>query len=253
MAVATTMLITTPLLAVFAWRRWRYGKPLLALLAAIFVIDLAFLAANAGKIAHGGWFSLLVGGVIFTAMATWKTGRRVLLERLRGSAMPAAAFLADVAANPLPRVAGTAVFLSGDPEGTPLALLHNIRHNKVLHERTVFVHVATEEIPTVPPESRATRESLGQGFHRVFLRFGFMEQPDVPAALAAVRSEEFPIDPAMASYFLGREKLIPTGRSGMVRWREVLFTYLAENAESATAFFCLPTNRVVEIGTLVEV
>jgi len=253
MSVATTMLITTPLLAVVAWRSWRHGKLCSVAFLAFIVIDAAFFAANASKITHGGWFSLLVGGAFFAIMTTWDGGRRVLRARLRETAMPADLFLEDVARNELPRVAGTAVFLSADPEGTPHALLHNIKHNKVLHERVIFLHAATAEVPYVAADSRATLRSLGHGFYRVHLRFGFMEDPDVPAALDSLRSEEFPMIAAAASYFLGREKLIPTGRSGMARWREVLFTQLADNAESATTYFCLPANRVVEIGAQVEV
>jgi KUP system potassium uptake protein len=253
MSVATTMLITTPLLAVVAWKGWRYGKVLSIVFVAMLVIDAAFFTANASKITHGGWFSLLVGGAFFAMMTTWHGGRRVLQARLRETAMPADLFLEDVARSELPRVAGTAVFLSANPEGTPHALLHNIKHNKVLHERVIFLHAATAEVPYVPPEARSAVRPLGQGFFRVQLRFGFMEEPNVPAALDALRTGEFPIDASAASYFLGREKLIPTGRSGMSRWREVLFTQLADNAESATTYFRLPPNRVVEIGSQVEV
>jgi KUP system potassium uptake protein len=252
MAVTATMLITTLLLCVVARRRWGWGWGVLALAAAFLPVDLAFLGANLFKIDDGGWFSLLIAALGFALMSTWKRGRVVLRERLEETGLPLELFLPDLETNKLPRVPGTAVFLAGDPSGTPLALLHNVKHNKVVHELNVLLTLVTDDVPYVPEPERATVKPLGQGFFRVVAHHGFMDLPDVPKLLRQVRSAALPIDLERTSYFLGRERLIPAGRSGMARWREWLFSVMSQNAQSATTYFRIPPGHVVELGTQVE-
>jgi KUP system potassium uptake protein len=252
-AVTATMVITTLLL--FRVERERWGWPLWA--SALFTggflaVDLAFFGANIVKIPHGGWFPLVVGAVIFTLMSTWKTGRRVLAERLSTGTLPVELFLKDVAARPPHRVPGTAVFMYGNPAGTPPALLHSLKHYKVLHERTVFLSVSTEEVPHLRDGERLEVTELGHGFYRIGIRFGFMEEPDVPGALAGVKVEGLDLSPGRTSYFLGRETLIPSNERGMAPWREKLFALMSRNARPATAFFSLPPNRVVELGAQIR-
>ncbi len=252
MSVTANMAITTALLCVVAYTRWGWRRAAFALALVILPIDLAFFGSNLLKLFHGGWFSLVVAALVFALMSTWKRGREVLRERLEEAALPIDLFLPDLETSTLPRVPGTAVFLTGDPAGTPLALLHNIKHNKVVHERTVLLTLLTEDVPYVTEGERITVKALDQGFCRVVARYGFMEVSNVPVLLQSVRSDRFPIDLQQVSYFLGREQLIPTGGSGMGRWRETLFAYLARNAQSATTYFRVPANRVVELGAQVE-
>ena len=252
-AVTTTMVITTLLLFTVERERWRW--PLWASLGFsgfFLAVDLAFWGANIVKIPAGGWVPLVIGAVVFTLMSTWKTGRRVLAERLRAGALPIDLFLADVAARPPHRVPGTAVFMYGNPTGTPPALLHSLKHYRVLHEHTVFLSVVTEEVPHVAAEERVRVAELGHGFYRVVLRYGFMDEPDVPGALAAVRVPGLDLSPGRTSYFLGRETLIPSRERGMARWRRRLFALMARNARPATAFYGLPANRVVELGAQIR-
>jgi KUP system potassium uptake protein len=252
MAVTATMLITTVLLCVVARRRWGWGWQVLALAAAFLPIDLGFLGANLFKLDDGGWFSLLVAAFGFTLMSTWKRGRVVLRERLEETGLPLELFLPDLETAKLPRVPGAAVFMAGDPQGTPLALLHNVKHNKVVHEQNVLLTLVTEDVPYVDEAERVTLKPLGHGFFRLVAHHGFMEVPDVPRLLRQVRSAALPIDLERTSYFLGRERLIPSGRSGMARWREWLFSVMSQNAQSATTFFRIPPGQVVELGAQVE-
>ncbi len=252
MAVSATMLITTALLCVVAYRRWGWRWGTLALAAVLVPVDLAFFGANLLKLDDGGWFSLLIAALGFALMSTWKRGRGVLRERLEETGLPLELFLPDLETNKLPRVPGTAVFMAGDPSGTPLALLHNVKHNKVVHGLNVLLTLVTEDVPYVPEPERAIVKPLGQGFFRVVAHHGFMELPDVPRLLRQVRSAALPVDLERTSYFLGRERLIPAGRSGMARWREWLFAVMSQNAQSATSFFRIPPNQVVELGAQVE-
>jgi KUP system potassium uptake protein len=252
MAVSAEILLTTTLLCVVAWQRWGWRRGAIALALLLLPFDFAFFGSNLLKLTHGGWFTLVVGAVVYVLMNTWKRGREVLRERLEEAALPLELFLPDLETSTLPRVPGTAVFLTGDPAGTPPALLHNIKHNKVVHERTILLTVITEDVPYMVDSERYTVKPLDQGFCRVVARYGFMEIPNVPAVLENVRSERFPIDLDQVSYFLGREQLIPTGGSGMGRWRETLFAYLSRNAQSANTYFRVPPNRVVELGAQVE-
>jgi KUP system potassium uptake protein len=252
MAVSATMLITSALLCVVAYRRWGWRWGTLALGAVLIPVDLAFFGANLLKLDDGGWFSLLIAAIGFTLMSTWKRGRGVLRERLEETGLPLELFLPDLETNKLPRVPGTAVFMAGDPTGTPLALLHNVKHNKVVHELNVLLTLVTEDVPYVPEAERATVKPLGQGFFRLVAHHGFMDLPDVPRLLRLARSAALPIELERTSYFLGRERVIPSGRSGMARWREWLFSVLSQNAQSATTFFRIPPNQVVELGAQVE-
>ena len=252
-AVTATMVITTLLL--FRVERERWGWPLWAsvLFTAVFLaVDLAFFGANIVKIPAGGWFPLVVGAVVFTLMSTWKTGRRVLAERLSAGTLPVELFLKDVAARPPHRVPGTAVFMYGNPTGTPPALLHSLKHYKVLHEHTVFLAVSTEEVPHLEERERVEVTELGHGFYRVAVRYGFMEEPDVPRALEQVQVPGLDLSPGRTSWFLGRETLIPSNERGMMRWREKLFALMSRNARPATAFYGLPPNRVVELGAQIR-
>jgi KUP system potassium uptake protein len=252
-AVTATMAITTLLLFRVQRERWKWPLWASALFTIVFLaIDLAFFGANIVKIPHGGWFPLVVGAIIFTGMSTWKTGRRILAERLSAGTLPIDLFLADVAARPPHRVPGTAVFMYGNPNGTPPALLHSLKHYKVLHERTVFLAVSTEEVPHLEDSERLEVRELGHGFYRISVRYGFMEEPDVPKALKRVDVPGLDLSPARTSYFLGRETLIPSSERGMMRWRESLFALMSRNARPATAFFGLPPNRVVELGAQIR-
>ncbi|MFL5538652.1 MAG: potassium transporter Kup [Longimicrobiaceae bacterium] len=252
-AVTGTMGITTVLFYFvarerFGWTRVQAGTPACFFL----VIDLAFFLANATKIAHGGWFPLLVGAAVFTAMTTWKSGRRILAQRLAETTLPVDLFLEDVGRSPPHRVPGTAVFMFGNPTGVPPALLHNLKHNQVLHETVVLLRVDTAEVPAVDPADRTIVEALGHGFFRMVMRYGFMEDPDVPGALAEVKHPGLSLPPMRTTYFLGRETLIASKKPGMAIWREQLFAVMARNARTATSFFGLPPNRVVELGAQIE-
>jgi KUP system potassium uptake protein len=252
LAVTATMLITTALLCVVAYRRWGWRWGAIGLAAAFLPVDLAFFGANLLKLPEGGWFTLVVAAFGFALMSTWKRGRAVLRVRLEETGLPLELFLPDLETSKLPRVPGTAVFMAGDPQGTPLALLHNVKHNKVVHQQNVLLTLVTEDVPYVDEAERVTVKPLGQGFFRLLAHHGFMEVPDVPRLLRRVRSAALPIDLEATSYFLGRERLIPSGRSGMARWREWLFSVMSQNAQSATTFFRIPPGQVVELGAQVE-
>jgi KUP system potassium uptake protein len=252
-AVTTDMVFTSILFAFvararFGWAPWKVT----AIIAGFLVVDLAFWGANIVKIPRGGWFPLVIAGMFFIAMTTWKTGRQILADRLQGRTLPIKLFLADLEGNRYTRVSGTAVYMYGNPEGTPPALLHNLMHNKVLHERVVLLTVETEEIPLVDDANRVEVSELGHGLFRVVLRYGFTEDPDIPSGLELARSQGLTFKPMETSYFLGRETLIASKNPGMALWREHLFSVMSRNARSATSFFGLPPNRVVELGAQIE-
>ena len=252
-AVTGAMLIDTCLLSVllFAlWRwKWYFAVPLLGL---FFIVDLAYFAANLTKVPDGGWFPLLIGFIVFTFLTTWAKGRKLMIERLRESAMPIKIFIQS-AANSATRVAGTAVFMTSTPEGVPHALLHNLKHNKVLHDRVILLTVKISDEPFVPEGNRVVIDDLGQGFHRMIIRYGFMQDADVPAALKQVHSCGAEFRMMDTSFFLARQTLLPSTDPGMMLWREKLFAWMLRNAEGAMEFFRLPTNRVVELGSQVEI
>jgi KUP system potassium uptake protein len=252
-AVTTTMVITTLLLFRVQRERWKWPLWAAGLFTAFFLtVDLAFWGASIVKIPAGGWFPLAVGAVIFTLMSTWKSGRRILADRMAAGTLPIELFLKDVATRPPHRVPGTAVFMYGNPGGTPPALLHSLKHYRVLHETTVFLSVATEDVPHVHPAERVAVNELGHGFYTIGLRYGFMEDPDIPAALTMVRMPGLDLQPGRTTFFLGRETLIPSRGQGMAIWREKLFAIMSRNARPATVFFGLPPNRVVELGAQIQ-
>jgi KUP system potassium uptake protein len=252
-AVTTTMVITTILLFFVMIQLWNWPVWRAALLCGFFgIIDLAFFGANIIKVPDGGWVPLLVAATVFTLMTTWRRGREILDERLRKEALPIDAFLQSLQLNPPIRVPGTAVFMYRNPAGTPTALLHNLKHNKVLHERVVLLTIETEERPHVPAAERVEVEDLGFGVYRIAAHYGFLEDPDVPAALAYVQVPGLELEPLRTSFFLGRETLIATKHPGMAMWRERLFAWMSRNARSAADFFRIPPNRVVEMGAQVE-
>jgi KUP system potassium uptake protein len=252
-AVTATMVITTMLAFVVERKLWRWSLGVAGAFSTMFLlVDLSFFGANFVKVLQGGWFPLAVAAVIFTLMTTWKKGRQILAARLHATTLPFEFFMRDVEMNPPTRVPGTSVFMFGNMEGTPPALLHNLVHNKVLHERVVLLTVETVEIPRVPDAERSEVIPLGTGFYRVVLRYGFTENPDIPAALSSIAESGLLLKPMETSYFLGRETLIPSKNPGMATWREHLFWIMSRNARSATSFFGLPPNRVVELGAQIE-
>jgi KUP system potassium uptake protein len=252
-AVSMTMLITAVLLHVVATERWKWPTPVALAVTGVFLaIDMAFFGSNLLKFLQGGWLPIAIAIVIFTLMTTWKTGRRILAERLTARAIPLEDFMSAVTANPPQRVPGTAVFMTAQPKGTPPALAHNLRHNKVLHTNVVVLTVTTVPVPHVPSSEQAEVQPLGGGVFNVVVRYGFMQDPNVPDALALAREKGLTMDEDDVTFFLGRETIIVTNRPGMAVWREKLFVLMARNAVRATAFFRLPAERVVELGVQVE-
>jgi KUP system potassium uptake protein len=254
-AVTTTMVITTILFHVVARERWGWNAWAAGGLALAFlVIDAAFFGANIIKVGQGGWLPLALAALIYTVMLTWKRGRRVLAERIQREAKPLDAFLKDVQSQPITRVPGTAIFMSGAASRTPPALLHNLEHNKVLHQQIIFVTVKTEQIPHVADAERLLVEHFGSGLYRVKIHYGFMEEPNIPAVIDQTAGQALPrIDPGDTTYFLGRETIISTSRPGMAKWREKLFALMSRNATTATAYFGIPPDRVVELGEQIEI
>jgi KUP system potassium uptake protein len=252
-AVTTTMVVTTLLLFVVERERWNWSWPVAFLFTAFFIlIDLGYWISNLLKIPDGGWFPLVVGIVILTIMTTWKRGRKLLSQIVDASALRFADFAKQFRSAEAMRVAGTAVYMYSNPECTPPALLQNLEHNKVLHDQVILLSVKTNEVPYVPTSERTVVEMLENGFYRVVLCYGFMEDPDVPRDLALAKQAGLPVDLERASYFLGRERLLPTMRPGMALWREHLFALMSRNARDAADFFRLPPDQVVEIGVRME-
>jgi KUP system potassium uptake protein len=253
-AVTLDMLITTIL--TFFVIRYGWGYPLALCIAAtgvFFVVDLAFFASNLLKLLDGGWFPLLIGGIIFTLMMTWKRGREILNEKLRSDAIDLKSFLESVFHTPPLRVPGTAVFLTAEPGTVPNALLHNLKHNKVLHDHNLFVSVRSHEVPWIGLDRRVEIESLGHDCWQVTIHYGFKNDPDVPRALEQIRSRGCEIEPMTTSYFLSRDMIVPTIGGGMAAWREKLFAQMHHNASGAADFLSLPNNSVVELGSKVEI
>jgi KUP system potassium uptake protein len=252
-AVTMAMLIDSILIFVVMRRLWDWPVWISILITTpLLLIDLTFLASNALKIPEGGWFPLLIGGIVFTLLTTWKKGRSLLMRRLSEDAMPLDLFIQSIEASPPTRVDGTAVFLTATPNRVPHALLHNLKHNKVLHERVVFLTIVTRDIPYVPDEERGEVEALGCNFYRISADYGFKDDPDVPELLEDCGRKGFAFDMMETSFFVSRETLIATVTPGMALWREKLFVSLSKNATKASEFFQVPTNRVVELGTQVE-
>ncbi|HQX24875.1 MAG TPA: potassium transporter Kup [Pseudomonadota bacterium] len=253
-SVTGTMLITSVLLLVVARHRWHLSTPMLVVLGTLMlVIDALFLGANLVKFADGGWFPLALGIVVFTLMRTWRRGRTLLVEELRKESPPIEGVVADIAARKLPRVPGTAVFLTADNASVPHALLQNLRHNKVLHQRNVLLTIETVQAPRADEDERSTIRAAGDGFWRVTVRFGFMEDPNVPRVLEALVIDGVEMVPRDTTYFASRETLVARKRGGMPPWRDKLFLLLSRNTVSATEFFHIPGSRLVELGTQVEI
>jgi KUP system potassium uptake protein len=253
-AVTMAMLITT-LLFYFGARRlfaWSRLKAFLICLP-FFLIEFAFFSANITKIQHGGWFPLTIGALFFIVLTTWKTGRRILGDRLKAATLPLGTFLDDLATNAPTRVKGTAIYLAGRAGVLPLSLLHNLKHNKVLHEKVVILTIAPHDMAYVSEESRLEVTPLEHGFHRVIGNFGYMEEADVPRLLEKCADSGLSINLNEVSYFLSKETIIPGPLKGMFIWRERLFALMSRNAVSAASFFKLPPNRVVELGMQVEI
>jgi KUP system potassium uptake protein len=252
-AVTLAMLIDSVLIYVVMRRIWGWRLPLaLAIALPLLAIDIAFLGSNALKIPDGGWFPLLIGGAVFTLLTTWKRGRALLMLRLSEDSMPIDIFIESIGSSPPPRVPGTAVFLTSTGDRVPHALLHNLKHNKVLHDRVVFLTVHTRDIPRVANAERIEIRGLGCEFWRMDAYYGFTEEPDVPALLDTCGNRGLEFDMMDTSFFVSRETLIASVAPGMALWRERLFVALAKMAVKATDFFHVPTNRVVELGTQVE-
>ena len=251
LAVSGTMLTSTLLFGLVMVLIWRVSAlKAYSLLALLLSVDLLFMAANATKILHGGWFPLTIGIAAFVLLTTWKRGRGLLLKSVEADAMPVELFLKSLSERAL-RVPGTAVYLTVSDSGVPRALLHNLKHNKVIHERVVFLTVTTEDRPTVPASERITVQPIGGRVYRACIRYGFTDNPDIPAALASSHPVTF--DLMDTSFFLNRETIIPSRRPGMALWREHLFSWMSRNAATAMDFFRLPPNRVVELGSQVEI
>ena len=254
-SVSGTMIITTLMLAVLLAKVWRWNRWAVAAVIGTFgLIDGAFFASNIAKVADGGWFPLVVAAVVFTVLTTWARGRRLMRAEEAQSALPVEVFIASTGST-VHRVRGTAVFLSALPDGVPSALLHNLKHNQVLHERVVILTMQVEEVPLVEPDRRVTLTELSGGFWRLVLHYGFMEEVDIPADLARIdRCGPAAFNPMTTSFFLGRQKLVAArDKPGMALWREHLFAWMLKTSESAMDFFKLPTGRVVELGSQMRI
>src|SRR3989449_820368 len=252
-ALSTLMLITTLMFYVMSREVWRWSFARAAIVSGFFLwVDVLFFGANMLKLRYGGWVPLAIAAVIFLLMTTWKRGREILGKRMLEKTVPLKMLLADLAAEPPLRVPGTAVFMYGTAEHTPPALVHNLAHNKVLHEKVVFLTVVTEDVPHVASRERVTVKHIGKGFHTVVARYGFMDDPDIEDVLEACRVQVLDIRMEGTTFFLGRETLVTSDRPGMVQWRAALFSFMSRNALRATAFFKIPANQVFEVGAQVE-
>jgi len=253
-AVAGTMLVDGVMAFIVIWRVWKWALwAALTLMLPFIVIDIAFFGSNLLKVLHGGWVPLMIGVSLLIVMLTWQRGARILSAKTRRLETPLNVLLKSLAKSRPPRVPGTAVFLTAAPESAPTALLHSLKHYKVLHDSNVILTIVTENVPRVSPLERVKMEPIGDGFMRVILHFGFMETPNIPRALAIARKLGWTFDIMSTSFFLSRRVIRPDARSGMPRWQDRLFIFLAQNADDASSYFQLPTDRVVEIGTQVTV
>ncbi len=253
-AVSGTMVVTTALAFVVVWKAWRWPLWLTILVLAPFVaIEAIFLFANLLKVLGGGWVPLLLGAVLIAIMLTWRRGSRILLQKTRRMEVPLPALIDNLESKPPHRIPGTAVFLTGDPRSTPTALLHSLKHYKVLHERNVILNVLTTDSPRATPEERIELLPLGETFWRMTVRYGFMETPNIPKAVATARREGFALDIMSTSFFLSRRSIQPAREPAMPLWQDKLFIFLARSAFDASSYFRLPTDRVVEIGTQVVI
>ena len=248
-AVTSTMLITTTLFSVVSRQRWQW--PLLwtvPLTGLFFLVDVPFFLANISKILHGAWFPLVIGAVFFTLMLTWDKGRRILAAQLRKTMPPVHQLIVDLSSHPPNKIEGDAVFLTSTPHVAPMSLVKNVKHNKVLHSRTVLMNFRVEDVPRVPNLEKIQTEKLGGGFYRILAHYGFMEEPRLDSVLSLAKEKGLDLDPETTDFFIGRENLFFDGTSGMARWRSGLFIFMSRNAADATSFFSLPVDRVIEVG-----
>lgn len=253
-AVTGTMLIDTILALIVARMMWKWPKWIVIAVGIVFItIDGAFFAANAVKIPDGGWFPLVLGAFLFLLMSTWRKGRTLVVAQMKKEGLALKPFITSIAAHPPLRVPGTAIFMAANQDSVPHAMLHNLKHNKVLHDRNVLLTVETVETPLAEPGQRVSVEPLGHEFYAMYLRFGFAEEPNVPKTLESCEACGLPFEMMDTTFFLSRETLIATEDHGMPIWRDKLFAFMARNAQSATTFFQIPGNRLIELGTQVEI
>jgi len=252
-AVTGTMIITSLLffLVLTHYRRWPLWK-VIPLVGIFIAFDVAFFVGNTFKIIDGGWFPIFVAAIIALVMTTWKKGREELYRNLVGARLSIESFLTDLPRSYIPRVSGTAVFMTLSPLGTPRTLLHNVKHNHVLHEQVVFLSIMAKDAPIVPVGERIKIQDLGQGFYRVEAFYGFMQKPNVPQIMKIAAQYGLITDPMTTTFYLGRETLLTSGKSKMMRWRKSLFALMSRNAGNPTSYFGIPANRVVELGAQVE-
>ena len=244
-----TLLLWVVMLYIWKWNRWIAS----ALIAGILANDFMFLSATMTKIAEGGWFPLVIGVAMFTIMSTWRRGREIVRRKVNDGAMPMKLFVDSMAMSDTPRVEGTGIFMTANPSGVPNSLLHNLKHNKVLHGRVVVLSIVIEDIPRVPKEDYIWIENLGHGFYNIIAHYGFKETPNIPVMLNDCKLQSMDFDMMETSFFVNRETLIATPKGGMALWREHLFVWMTHLATKASDYFRIPTNRVVELGTQVEI
>ena len=253
-AVTSTMLITTTLFFIVARKRWQWPLFWAAPLAGIFfLVDMPFFIANISKVLHGAWFPLVIGAIFFIVMQTWAKGRRILAEQLYKIMPPIHQFIVDLTSKSPTRIDNQAVFLSGTPNRVPMALVKNVKHNRVIHSRTVLLHFRVEDIPRVPNLEKIKTEKLGGGFYRIIARYGYMEDPQLDNALTLARGQGLDLDMEATSFYLGREKLVTGENLRMARWRKYMFIFMSRNAADAGSFFSLPADKVIEIGVQLEI
>ena len=254
LAVTSTMIINTVLFFVVIRRKWHWPLIWAAPLAALFLlVDVPFFAANISKIFHGAWFPLVIGAAFFTLMLTWAKGRRILTGKLRENMPPLHQFIVDLGSRPPCKIEGDAVYLTGNQNVVPVALAKNVKHNNVIHSRTILLQFQVEDVPRVPNLEKIKTEKLGSGFHRIMARYGFMEDPTLDSVLALARGQGLDLNPEATSFYIGRENLVVAETSAMARWRASLFIFMSRNAADATSFFNLPEDRVVEVGVRLSI
>jgi KUP system potassium uptake protein len=254
LAVTGTMVVTTILAYFVARRNWGWGRPLaLAVTAFFLTIDFSFFAANLVKIPHGGWFPLVVGALIYFLMSTWQRGRAIVAERMRRTALPLSQFVKDVERQNPFRVPGMAVFMTSSPDATPPALLHNLKHNRILHEKLALLTITTTDEPYVRAKDRVELEQLAPNAVRLVANYGFMQTPSIFEILDSARKKGFEYEFEHITFFLGRETILPSRYPGMALWREKIFAFMLRNAQRATAFFQIPPDQVIEVGMQVEI
>ena len=252
-AVTGTMFITTIMLGVLATRVWKWPPLIVAGVVGLFLlIDGAYFASNLTKVSDGGWFPLLIGLISFTLLTTWARGRTLIHARLKEGNLPLLIFIKSIGTS-VHRVSGTAIYLTASSEGVPASLLHNLKHNQVLHEKILLVTVAVQDVPVIPEQDRGEIEEMGHGMSRVILKFGFTENPDIPCALESLKGKIGPLPIGRTSYFISRQTVIASKLPGMAIWRERIFAWMVRNSATAMEFFNLPPNRVVELGSQVEI